>query len=96
MADDLGDLLDEVERKFCSPKTTPTTAAVSKATVSTVNPHGNYKTTSSLSSHSAVSSIPELSEDDDLEKIISEIIGDEPYPAKVGGAGCHGDMRVHV
>ena len=90
MADDLGDLLDEVERKFCSPKTNPTTAAVSKATVSTVNPHGNYKTPPSLLS----CSVPTLSEDDDLDKIISEIIGDEPHPPKVGGAGCHGDMHV--
>ena len=90
MADDLGDLLDEVERKFCSPKTTPTTTAVSKATVSTENPHGNCKTAPSLSSHSAVSSVPVLPEDDDLEQIISEIIGDESYPSKVGGAECKG------
>ena len=94
MADDLGDLLDEVERKFCSPKTTPTTAAVSTATVSTVNHHDNYKAPPSLFSRSAVSSVPTLSEDDDLDKIISEIMEDEPHPPKVGGAGCHGDMHA--
>lgn len=63
MADDISELLDEVERKFCSPKST----TVSKATV---NPHGNSQPTP------PTSSVPVLSEADDLEQIISEIIND--------------------
>lgn len=63
MADDISELLDEVERKFCSPKAT----TVSKPTV---NPHGNSKSTH------PTSAVPVLSEDDDLDQIISEIVND--------------------
>lgn len=70
MADDIGDLLDEVERKFCSPKTTPTT-------VSIANPHGKCKTTPTISAVSLHSvSVQALPDDEDLEQIISEIISD--------------------
>lgn len=82
MADDLGELLDEVEQKFCSPKTA-TTAATSAAVfgvpVSKATHHGVHLPPSG-STHSAALS------DDDLEQIIEDIINDSSEP----------DLRVCV
>lgn len=60
MADDISELLDEVERKFCSPK-----ATVSKPTV---NPHGNSK------SPPPSSSVPDL--DRIISEIVNDIDAD--------------------
>ena len=76
MEDDIGALLDEVERKYCSSKATPT--SVYKGAVSMVNPHGNHGTTTKaayLSSASALSDDDSIA-DDDLERIYSEIVSD--------------------
>ena len=95
MAEDLGELLDEVERKFCSPKTTPTTTAISKVTVSVANPHGNCKTpVATLHSTSATSPAHILSEDDDLEQIISEIINDSDFEPEVRADSCMASQVV--
>ena len=67
MADNIADLLDEVERKYCSPKATPITA---------VDFHGNHKTTSPLTKHLDNDAIDD--DDDDLEKIFGEIVRDSP------------------
>lgn len=85
MADDISELLDEVERKFCSPKTTPNTT-VSKTTV---NPHGNSKSTPPASSH--IRAIAALPEEDDLDHLISEIINDidTDFPSHVSASLRH-------
>lgn len=83
MADDLGELLDEVEQKFCSPKTATaagTSAAVLGVPVSKATHHGVHLPPS-VSSHSA-SAIS----DDDLEQIIEDIINESSEP----------DLRVSV
>lgn len=67
MADDISELLDEVERKFCSPKATVSNPIVNPE----VNPHGN-----SSKAPPPSSSVPLLSEEDDLDKIISDIVSD--------------------
>ena len=72
MADDLGQLLDEVERKFCSPKSSPSTtstSSVSMATAARKNKHLPLGPTYSA---------PGILEDDDLEQIIDEIMSDSP------------------
>ena len=82
MADDLGELLDEVEQKFCSPKTATaaaTSAAVLGVPVSKATHHGVHLPPS-VSAHSASIS------DDDLEQIIEDIINESSEP----------DLRVCV
>ena len=89
--DDIGDLLDEVERKYCFTKATPTPSApgaVSKETVSmTRHHHGNRKpravVTTSRSTPTRVCSRSNdviendiIAEEEDLDKIISEIINE--------------------
>ena len=100
MADDgIAELLDEVERKYCSPKTTPTPSAtrvVSKETVSkTSHHHGNRKPRAAVSATSCRTPTTTVKisndvikndiitgeeEEEDLDKIISEIINEPGAP----------------
>ena len=85
--DDITDLRDEVERKYCSPKATPTVTArgaVSKETVSVMNHRGNHKPSPLGASYSTPAVVHPSDEDvidydittGDLDKIISEIISE--------------------
>lgn len=88
MADDgITELLDEVERKYCSPKATPTssaTGAVSKETVYLLSHHSNCKMGAVTASYGKptvrksnnVEMEEEEEEEEDLDKIISEIINE--------------------
>ena len=80
--DDIGELLDEVERKFCySSKTTPT-KTFPKTTIPKVHHHGNIKTTESAVLLDSDDIIGDdnyiIGEDEDLDKIVSEIMSDTP------------------
>ena len=85
MADDgITELLDEVERKYCSPKATPTssaTGAVSKETTYMLSHHSNRKMAAVAPSYSkptvkSSNNVDMEEEEEDLDKIISEIINE--------------------
>lgn len=74
--DDIDMLLDEVERRYCTPISiaTPTNTTISKATM--VHHHANIKPTHSAESTDYKITDDVIGNDEDLDKIISEIISD--------------------
>lgn len=74
--DGIADLLDEVERKYLSPKATP---FVTKATVTGVNRHGNKTPPRQRRRPQPVEggvSVRRTNEDKELDEIIREIINE--------------------